>query len=146
MLNRNINPVWRRRLVLIAAAGWTLIIPLLALLPAAFFGATGDIGKIPGLDKIVHAFIYGLQAALLIMAFRTLSLFPLRCACRLAVLIASVYGLLMEVLQHLLTSARQFSWGDVLANFCGAVVVSIFLFLYFKKVQHGAGGSPPVTT
>jgi VanZ family protein len=113
----------RRLFFVLAAAAWTTIIPALSLLPACFFSGAAHMGRIPGMDKIVHALIYGIQTALLIGAWRSFRpCGPDRVlACAGA---ASAYGFLMEVLQRILTTSRQFSWGDMAANLLGALVVA----------------------
>lgn len=111
--------------VLTAAAGWTVLIPLMSLLPPSFFHAVGSLGKIEGADKVVHSGIYGIHTALLIAAWPHLaqsgrsSRMMVFCAAA-----ASAYGLLMEILQRTLTECREFSWGDVLANIVGAVLTA----------------------
>ncbi|MFO7534868.1 MAG: hypothetical protein R6X19_04160 [Kiritimatiellia bacterium] len=111
--------------ILAAAAGWTLLIPLMSLLPPSFFSAVGSLGKVEGADKIIHSFIYGIQTALLIAAWP--HLFNVPSASRMAVACAagaSAYGFLMELLQRTLTVCREFSWGDVLANTVGALIAA----------------------
>jgi hypothetical protein len=117
----------RSHILITLAAGWTLVIPLLSLLPPCFFPSAGTLGRFPHLDKVVHAGIYGVQTLLFIAAWRDwkgiagprLYWFP--------ALLASAYGLFMELLQRLLTECRHFSWGDAGANFCGAFMAALFM-------------------
>ncbi len=83
-----------------------------------------SLGKIQGMDKIVHAVIYGIQTALLIAAWRSCRPGDRLWLCAGA---ATAYGALMEVLQRTCTSCRQFSWGDMLANALGAGIVAASL-------------------
>ena len=46
---------------------------------------------------------------------------------------SAAYGLLMEVLQRLLTDCRQFSWGDVGANLLGACLSAWLLVCWFRR-------------
>jgi VanZ family protein len=109
------------------AAGWTLFIPLLSLLPPSFFSAAGRLGRFPHMDKVVHAGIYGVQTVLLIAAWRDWKRISGPRLFWMPVLLSSLYGLLMEVLQRTLTDCRQFSWGDVAGNVLGALVAALFM-------------------
>lgn len=113
----------RRWVFVSAAVAWTAFIPLLSLLPAYIFSGASSLGKIPGMDKIIHALLYAIQTALLIGAWRSFrSCGPDRVlACAGA---AAAYGYLMEVLQRALTTSRQFSWGDMAANLLGALIAA----------------------
>ena len=46
----------------------------------------------------------------------------------------SVYGIVMEVLQHYFIPFRSFDWGDVVADCVGAIVgYMIATYWYIKK-------------
>jgi VanZ family protein len=123
----------RSKILILAAAGWTLFIPLLSLLPPSFFKAAGSMGRVPGMDKLIHAFLYGVQTILLIAAWRTRNR-PVGRAFLMNVALASgAYGLLMEVLQRVLTDCREFSWGDVAANLAGTFAAAALMSRVFKK-------------
>ncbi len=111
----------RRLASITAALAWTAIIPMLSLLPPSFFSGANKLTVIPGMDKIVHALIYGIQTALLIGAWRSIrpddQFMIWKCAAA-----ATAYGALMEVLQRACTTSRQFSWGDLAANAAGALL------------------------
>ncbi len=87
-----------------------------SLLPASSLPA--GIPLFPGADKIIHILMYAGLAGLL--------QWTLAGKCRthlqlvILLLIASAYGLLIEVLQHTLTT-RSFEWADAAANTLGAI-------------------------
>lgn len=72
-------------------------------------------------DKLVHGVMYALLAASWMMPVR-----------RPVWIIAAVtlYGILIELLQHYCTLTRSGEWRDVLADFIGALVgVGIVVFI-----------------
>jgi VanZ family protein len=101
-----------------------LAIPMLSLLPAAYFKRViPSAAFIPGWDKLIHALLY---AALSRALFHALS--PKakeRVSCWTGVtLAAGGYGLLMEFFQRGLTVSRGFDWFDALANLLGASIAA----------------------
>ena len=115
----------KKGLLLAAAGGWTAAIPLLSLVPPSMMPSLGFLGRIPHVDKWIHAGIYGLQTVLFIatwQAFRPGARWRGWAGLALA---SSLYGLLMEVLQRRLTEVRTFSWGDVAANAAGALLAVV---------------------
>lgn len=113
-----------------------MFIPLLSLLPAAFFSAASSMGRIPHMDKIVHALLYGVQAVLLILAWRARTGLADRSLFVRVVLACSAYGFLMEALQRTLTDCRVFSWGDVAANAAGALVAACAIAWLLGRRPH----------
>lgn len=84
--------------------------------------------NIPYLDKLVHAGMYFvLMISLFVesreknMHFRKLSLMAL---------IPFLYGVAMEILQHLLTSDRTASFFDALFNTAGIMIAVIFIIAF----------------
>lgn len=49
-----------------------------------------------------------------------------------ALVIASIYGVIMEVLQKYLTNARMFDVYDMIANTFGAIIAVLFVIFYRK--------------
>ena len=91
------------------------LIAILSLLPAWFFPAS--VTGVAGLDKVVHAGLYGILGALVYWARAADRKGPPRARWALG---AIGYGVLMEVLQLTLSGVRRgFSWGDILANAVG---------------------------
>ena len=90
-------------------------IAVLSLLPAWLFPPAA--AGIPGIDKVVHAAMYGVLGAL----FRWAAGPKVSPAGRWLPAAAAGYGLLMEFLQlEFSGGARMFSWGDAAANLAGA--------------------------
>lgn len=94
--------------------------------------------KIPYLDKIVHFLMYSGFMSVIILENRkriagTRELF-------ITAIIPLIYGILMEILQALLTVSRSGSIYDVFANSTGilcAILLWIILKPYFVKKSDG---------
>ena len=90
--------------------------------------------EIPFIDKIVHFGMYfGLMSVMIIenrkSFFVTRQLF-------LIALIPFAYGILMEILQSILTTSRYASIYDVAANSAG-ILTSLVLWLWIKPLLKG---------
>ncbi len=73
-------------------------------------------------DKITHFVIYGITAIIFFRILRTkMSLVK---TTAVSIIFASLYGLAMELIQHVLPW-RQFSLSDEASNFSGALVFSV---------------------
>ncbi len=95
---------------------WLLLILFFSVIPVQGL-QTGN----PG-DKIAHFIIYGI-AALLFVRFLKKSMSLIK-ATTLSIIFASLYGFLIELIQHTLPW-REFSILDELSNFGGAIVFSM---------------------
>ena len=85
---------------------------------------TGSMESVPlfglkNLDKLVHAFLFGTMAFLLVYWLDGKG----RNAWTLALAIASIYGIGMEFFQENFTS-REFEWNDIYADVTGAILGS----------------------
>lgn len=101
-----------------ACAAHLALIAVLSLLPGWIFPASAS--RIPGLDKWVHAAMYGVLGALLRWAAGA----KVGPAGRWLPLAGGGYGLLMEFLQRWISGgSRTFSWGDAAANLAGVVLL-----------------------
>ena len=91
----------------------------LSLMPGAWARSVG--GGLPGhSDKLVHAGMYGgcvWLGACAVSVRRQVGFVELV----LLVVVAAVYGALMELAQACLPIARSFSWADMVANVMGAM-------------------------
>ena len=83
-------------------------------------------------DKFVHVFLFGVMAFLILKHFNykksvisTKSIF-------IAVLLSSSYGFLIECLQDLLNTGRNFDSFDIIANINGSLIGSIIFYLLRK--------------
>jgi VanZ family protein len=98
----------------------------LSLVPASTIPSA-----LPAWDKFNHFAGYAVLAWLLlwtIKAWHALSL-PLLAGAWIA---CNGYGLLLEILQGLMTSGRQFEGGDLLANALGALMACV-LFRHINE-------------
>lgn len=79
-------------------------------------------------DKLVHAFMYGAFAALLMHAKKDKSNYitPL--------IISALFGIILEAFQDLMQLGRYFSIADIIANVIGAIIGLIGYF-FMKKHQ-----------
>lgn len=84
-------------------------------------------------DKILHSGAYFLLTISWLLAFDVKSL-----QLKSAILIATgvfIYGIIIEILQGILTNYRQADIYDIIANFFGIIVAIIFFALVFKKIN-----------
>ncbi len=104
---------------------WTVIITVLSLV--SFYSIPNV--NIIGNDKIIHFLFYFLFVILWGSAIKqTYSYFKY---VLLIVLISIIYGIVIEILQNVLTNTRKADFNDVLANSAGSFVGSIIL--YFRR-------------
>jgi len=106
-------------------------------------GDTIDLGEIPGLDKLAHMGMYGVLAATVILAHRlpTKKRFPLQVCC--ATLVVCLFYGLSDELHQSFVPGRFVSGADVLADLCGAALVSAgWLFMEKRRKEKGKGERP----
>jgi len=85
--------------------------------------------NIPFLDKIVHFGMYFVLMSVILIENRKRNI-----ASRQLFLISLIpfsYGVLMEILQSILTASRSASLYDIVFNFAG-ILVSVLLWLWIK--------------
>ncbi|MFA4943162.1 MAG: VanZ family protein [Lentisphaeria bacterium] len=109
-------------------AGYAGTVALLSLLPPRAFHVTPP--RIPHLDKLVHAGMYGILAVLLCWSLALRRHEPRKLLAILAAVAG--YGLLLELGQFGLTGGqRAFELADALANLTGgAVMAALWLLLH----------------
>src|SRR4030042_2100518 len=95
---------------------WLLIISFFSVMPVQGLQAGHPV------DKIVHFVIYGITSIIFFRILRTKMLLVKTTV--LSIIFASLYGLAMELIQHVLPW-RQFSLSDEASNFSGALVFSV---------------------
>ncbi len=81
-------------------------------------------------DKVFHLLAYFMFALLVYNYLRKLQISNILL---LSVTLVTTYGIIIEVLQYVLTTHRSFDLYDALANFTGAVLASILLKLRHKR-------------
>jgi VanZ family protein len=111
---------------LILAIAWTLLVTLLSLVS---IGKIGNSIPIAGKDKIVHFvfyFVFVIVWFSYLKSKNSMIIITLK-----IVLIAIVYGIIMEICQGVFTQNRVADVYDALANSAGAM----FAFFYLKKIK-----------
>ncbi|MBL7116011.1 MAG: VanZ family protein [Kiritimatiellae bacterium] len=109
---------------------WTAFICFTLILAYALLAAPvpdpNVLPRMPHLDKVAHFVLFGVQAALLVLALNP------KCDCSLrpvgAALVCTGYGLLLEIMQmHVPVSPRVFSLWDLAADALGAMVFALWI-------------------
>ncbi|WP_051209851.1 VanZ family protein [Gelidibacter mesophilus] len=80
-------------------------------------------------DKIGH---FGAYSIFTLLIFNYCISLKVKSPLVYAFAIATIYGFLMELLQKLLTTGREFDLYDALANAFGAVIAVVFITVYRK--------------
>jgi VanZ family protein len=119
--------------------GWRLWVPV-ALYMALIFGlsSTADLPQPPGVlslvpDKGLHVLLYGGLSALIVRALAGGWLRPIRRrAAALAVILSTIYGVSDEVHQ-LFVPPRQMEALDLAADFAGAAIAAVGLYLVSRQ-------------
>ncbi len=106
------------------ACAMVVIITVLSLVPAYLFRTVeSSLPLFPGFDKCVHGLMYFMLTLSVLSAVSPSARRPIRCLVCMAIA-TSLYGVLMEFCQGVLTSTRSMDRFDMLANsvgaFCGA--------------------------
>lgn len=104
---------------------WAIIIAIASLAHITPPDALKD-KLIPHSDKIIHIGIYAIFSFLLLWDNKKSKAINLR------LLLAFLYGALMEILQYLLTDYRSMEFDDVIANTIG-VFIGLFFFNKLKN-------------
>lgn len=113
---------------------WTLVVAYFCLVPSSEIPSV----TIPNLDKLVHSFFHFVFTILWFLFFK--KQVKKRNQTKLlvgAVFFSFFFGVGIEVLQSRLTSTRNGDFIDVLANFSGAILAFVFVFIakQIKKNQ-----------
>jgi VanZ family protein len=98
---------------------WAAFILVLSLIPPSSLPESSIIG----IDKLVHLVFY--------FIFMWLCMLGWDMSLKKALVLAVSYGLLIEILQHTLTSLRYFDLFDVVANSIGALL--FYVLKVFKS-------------
>ena len=118
-----------RKLKLVIALGWTITILISCLTSNQTMSGIGL--SFAGYDKFVHIGIYFVLTLLWLLYYSTTNNFK-----KIYIYIAITifcYGVLIEVLQELLTKDRSADLLDVLANTFGIILATFVFFIYNKQ-------------
>ena len=106
-----------------AAFYYTLTLIILSLVPYPDIGLPKF--KLFELDKLIHFCMYTIF----------IIIWGLKSDNKTKILIFSIlFGLGLEILQHILPFGRYFDWGDFIANSSGVLFGTIILFYLKKKL------------
>jgi VanZ family protein len=83
-------------------------------------------------DKIFHFLAYIVFTLLWFNSFFFRFKFNKTKSVLLAILVSSVFGIIIEVLQQVITTSRSFDLKDILANLLGVLIAAILINNYFK--------------
>ena len=112
---------------LFLAIAWTIFIIVASLVS---FNSVPKV-KVVGSDKVVH-FLFYLVFVIFWSLAKKQSYFKINYSL-LIVIIAIVFGIIIEILQGVLTKTRQADFYDVVANSLGAIVGCVVLFCVKNK-------------
>lgn len=113
---------------------WRYVVGVLAYCGFIFFESSRSIPYqadqwIPGIDKVVHAGMYGVLAVLVSLAMcGGRRAFPARVQFFAPIVFAVLYGLSDEIHQHFVPT-RNFDPWDLVANTAGAVFAQYYLVI-----------------
>ena len=111
---------------LFLAIAWTIFVIVASLVS---FNSVPKV-KVVGSDKVVH-FLFYLMFVVFWSLTKKQSYFKIKYSL-LIVVIAIVFGIIIEILQGVLTKTRQADFYDVVANSLGAIVGCLALFCVKK--------------
>ncbi len=103
---------------------WLIAVTIASLISAHSIPTVGLI-KIEGLDKVVHFVMYMGLCFLLLKSIKNRNTAIL--------LFCIMYGILMELLQFLISSGRSFDFFDIIANIIGANVGALLATRILNK-------------
>lgn len=83
-------------------------------------------------DKILHFIAYALLTLLWYIALSAKQKKKIKNAIYHAALFSVVFGIIIEVLQNVITKTRVADYYDVLANFSGVVLTVVLVLVYLK--------------
>jgi len=109
--------------------GYALFLLVVSVLPGNNLPTVPDWFALFGPDKVAHFGAYGVFALLLSV---TLSERRTKWPIAKSVLLAALYGALMEILQGISGTGRQFDPVDMVANLLGAILGGLAYAAYTK--------------
>ncbi len=101
--------------------------------------STGNAPQIPsppliGIDKLGHAFFYGILTILIIIRLKEASIFKDH-QLKIAFIGAVAYGFLMEWMQWAFFPHRYFEFSDIFANIVGGLVGIVIYYFTQDKLN-----------
>ncbi len=124
----NINHILKVRFVLLLSIAYTVFILVFSLINLKDV----DVIKLESSDKVYHTTIYALMVLLWSFYFSLKHKLKNKLQKLWLVFAIIMFGIIIEVLQLLLTDYRSFDWWDVIANITG-VIIGLFAFSLIEK-------------
>jgi VanZ family protein len=130
----------KQRIQWFASGAYALFLLVVSLLPGRNIPSIPNWFSLFSPDKVAHFGAYGLFALLLSAAF---SESRIKRAIPYAVSVAAIYGIVMEILQGMSGTGRQFDLVDMVANFLGAILggLAYYLFTLLRKKTSATAAS-----
>ena len=107
---------------------WFSLITCASLLPLYEHNVETGYNLFPFEDKLAHIVMYAGLAWLI--GRRIITNGPYNWL--LVIITSSTYGILMEILQELLNTGRQFEFYDILANIFGSLSGTMLIYMLYK--------------
>ena len=108
-----------------------IILSLLILIGSLVSVQVNVVNNVGNSDKLMHCLAYGILNLSWLVAFRKrLEINKVKLLIPLLVLF---YGIIIEVLQHIITNYRQADFYDIIANFIGITLSVIIFNLVLEK-------------
>ncbi|WP_306013690.1 MULTISPECIES: VanZ family protein [unclassified Allomuricauda] len=115
---------------------WVVVITMLSLFSFPAMDLDPGSFNVPYADKITHFIFYLVFAFVGCMSVRerTMGNLGLVKTIRIVLVLAIIYGILIEILQYTLTTDRMAELGDVFANTLGAFAgIGLIRWVFSKK-------------
>lgn len=110
---------------------WVIFITFLSLVDFKEIDIKIEINNWLKFDKIVHFIFYFTLTGLLLNYFRQLK--SLRNYIFISFLLAIIYGIIIEIIQDIIPTRRNFDYKDMFANTLGSIMMVIFFLKFLKK-------------
>lgn len=126
----NIKRLLEGRILFTLAVSYTIL-----LVWGSLDKFSNPVVKVEGVDKISHFFAYFVLTILwvLFLFFSEKQNRSLKRSLRITIIACTLFGVMMEVLQGLLTTYRSSDWYDIIANTSGIIfATSIFILIKDK--------------
>ncbi|MCX8210155.1 MAG: VanZ family protein [Lewinella sp.] len=130
----------KQRIQWFASGAYALFLLVVSLLPGRSMPSIPNWFSLFSPDKVAHFGAYGLFALLLSAVF---SESRIKRAIPCAVSVTAIYGIVMEILQGISGTGRQFDLVDMVANFLGAILggLAYYLFTLLRKKTSATAAS-----
>jgi VanZ family protein len=110
----------------IASWIWLIIVTTLSTLPGTYFPEV----NILNFDKVVHLFMYFTFVSVLLWS---MYINNWKNAALKAFSIATLYSILMEIIQGTICIRRSFDIFDIISNTIGAALAALLIHFWFQK-------------